>query len=63
MYTLLGQALQVFHTQHWCVYFIQVIVLKLTISVTLTLTKQQKHVSIIPINSGKVRSLILMVPS
>lgn len=27
------------------------------------LTKQQKHVSIIPISSGEVRSFILMVPS
>lgn len=28
-----------------------------------TLTKQQKHVSIIPTSSGEVRSFILMVPS
>lgn len=27
------------------------------------LTKQQKHVSIIPTSSGEVRSFILMVPS
>jgi len=27
------------------------------------LTKQQKHVSIIPMSSGEVRSFILMVPS